>query len=332
MRGACGVFWGVLLAAATGFSAEGAGLRGEYFAKSMGLEGDPVVVRVDPAIDFDWAEGAPADEVGANIYSVRWTGLVVAPTTAEYTLPLTSDDGSRLWIDDDLVVDHWGDHAMEELAGKVELAAGVPRRIRIEFYENMVYAGVKLEWSAPGLEREVVPTRHLFGPDADLSAPVVATVAAGGGARHAVGSTVRIVVSEANRLEGLSGKLVIKSPTAGYESEVTGFHSLPDGVYVAKWDTAGLAPAEDYAVEVTLTDAAGNSDPDGLPETPDITIALVSESDGKIRALGGLEAHPPRPGCAAGGEGAAAGWMLVSFALVGLAGRRRLSCLPTFPR
>ena len=285
---------------------------------------------MDPAIDFDWGEGAPADEVGANIYSVRWTGFVVAPTAGEYTFHVTSDDGSRLWIDDDLVVDNWGDHAMEERAGKIELEAGVPRRLRIEFYENMVYAGVKLEWSAPGLEREVVPTKCLFGPDATFADPVVATVAAGGGSRHAVGSKVKIVVSEANGVEGLSGKLAITSPTAGHESEVTGFHSLPDGVYLVEWDTAGLAPAEDYAVEVTLTDAAGNSDADGLPRTPDITIALVPESAGKIRALDGLEAGPPAPGCAAGGEGAV--WQaVVLLALLGLA-RHKLPSPDDFVR
>jgi hypothetical protein len=329
MRGACGVLWCLLLLAAPASPAEGAGLRGEYFAKSMSLEGDPVLVRVDPVIDFDWAEGAPADEVGANIYSVRWTGFIVAPTAGEYTFHLTSDDGSRLWIDDDLVVDNWGDHAMEERAGRVALATGVPRRVRIEFYENMVYAGVRLEWSAPGLAREVVPAKCLFGPDATFTGPVVATVAAGGGARHTVGSTVKIVVSEASGVEGLSGTVTVRSPTAGYEAEVTEFHSLPDGIYVAKWDTAGLAPAEDYAVEVTLTDAAGNSDPDGLPRTPDVTIALVPA--GKMRALDGLEAGPPPPGCAAAGEGAAARPMLVLLALAGLAGRR-LSCLPTLPR
>ena len=301
---------GVLLAATCASASEGAGLRGEYFAGSMNLDGEPALVRVDPGIDFDWAEGAPHEKVGANIYSVRWTGFIVAPVSGEYELHLSSDDGSRMWLDDELVIDSWSDHAMEERTVKVALEAGVARRVKIEYYENMVYAGARLEWTPPPSaaagaskgERHVIPASSLFVPGEDLAPPVVATVAAGGGVRHPVGATVRIVLSEEHDEEGLTGNIRITSEQAGYEAELTELRALPGGVYVAEWDTTGLAPATDYAVETVLTDAAGNSDPDGLARTPDLVIALGSP------LRGGPLDGPPRPGCAPapcdGGTGA----------------------------
>ena len=124
------------------------GLRGEYF-DNMDLSGDPVVTRVDPQVSFDWGGGSPAPDLPSDHFSVRWTGTLTAPTTGDYELGTTSDDGSRLYLDDRLVVDNWGDHPPRQRTATVHLDAG-PHTIRVDYYENGGGAMVVLGWREPG--------------------------------------------------------------------------------------------------------------------------------------------------------------------------------------
>src|SRR5690606_19620652 len=87
----------------------GDGLRAEYF-NNKDLAGDPVVTRIDPAIDFNWDSGPPADGLGADGFSARWSGQVEsahAAGTLTYTFTTLSNDGIRVWIDGELVIDSW---------------------------------------------------------------------------------------------------------------------------------------------------------------------------------------------------------------------------------
>jgi hypothetical protein len=92
---------------------------------------------------------------------------------------------------------------------------------------------------------------------------------------YIVGSIVRITVTEKNLEKGLSGTITITSETDDpgiVEADLT---DAGDGKYYYDWDTSGRAAADDYQVETTLRDAAGNADSDGLPGTPDLTMTLV---------------------------------------------------------
>lgn len=85
--------------------AQSSGWWAEYF-DNTGLQGDPVVSRFEPAIDNDWGSGAPVEGVPANNFSVRWTkAMHFDPATYRFTL--TVDDGARLWIDGELLIDGW---------------------------------------------------------------------------------------------------------------------------------------------------------------------------------------------------------------------------------
>ncbi len=83
-----------------------------------------------PSTNGNFASSGRADEVGAV-----FTGYIQAPATGAYTLSIESDDGSRLFLGDTLVIDHDGLHGMEERTANVVLAAGM-HPIRVEFFEN----------------------------------------------------------------------------------------------------------------------------------------------------------------------------------------------------
>lgn len=137
----------------------GLGLLGTYF-NDVGFTGG-ARTRLDPAVAFDWGTGAPLPGMGADTFSVRWRGRVRPKVTGTHTFYTTSDDGVRLWVNYQLIIDNWTDHAPTENSGVITLTAGQRYDIRLEMYENGGGAVARLSWSAPGLAKEVVPQSHL---------------------------------------------------------------------------------------------------------------------------------------------------------------------------
>jgi len=105
-----------------------------------------------PSTNGVFAGSGLADNVGAVV-----TGYLVAPTTGFYTLYLESDDGSKLWIGDSLIVNNDGLHSMVEKSGPVGLQAGL-HRVRIEFFERGGGAGLISRYAGPGISKQVIPT------------------------------------------------------------------------------------------------------------------------------------------------------------------------------
>jgi hypothetical protein len=108
--------------------------RGEYFANAM-LVGSPVVVRNDPDVNFNWGRGAPAVGLPIENFSARWTRQLSFPATQLYRFVLRADDGVRLWIDNQLVIDEWHSAASTAFTRDVNLTAGW-HTFRIEYYEG----------------------------------------------------------------------------------------------------------------------------------------------------------------------------------------------------
>lgn len=117
--------------------------------------------RLDPVVDFNWGSHSPDSNIGSNTFSVRWTGQINIATAGNYTFYLDADDGQRLWIDGQLLIDRWYDHAHQEFSQGVYLSAG-PHDLRIDFYENGCQAVCKFYWAGPGISKQIVPQTVLF--------------------------------------------------------------------------------------------------------------------------------------------------------------------------
>ena len=132
-------------------------------------EDRPVVLeRIDPSIDFDWVRNSPGDPIREDAFTAEWTGFVEPPTAGTYTFEAQADDGMRVWVDDVLVLDAWGDgpdtaapDPGAEPDGTVALVAGRRHALRVEYRERDLNASARLFWSAPGLPREIVPADRL---------------------------------------------------------------------------------------------------------------------------------------------------------------------------
>src|SRR6185503_19810160 len=86
------------------------GLKGDYFANKS-LTSPAALTRVDATVNFQWSQGRPAPSLPLDRYSVRWSGQVEAPVAGAYTFYTRSDDGVRLWVDGQLLINHWSDHS-----------------------------------------------------------------------------------------------------------------------------------------------------------------------------------------------------------------------------
>jgi hypothetical protein len=117
--------------------------KGVYWANTD-LRGNPALIRNDPAINFDWGEESPSGGLPRDQFSVRWTRHI--PFDAgTYRFHIFVDDGIRLWIDDQLIVDAWYDHSLHELTADHPLTQG-DHIVRLEYYENKFKAQVSIWW------------------------------------------------------------------------------------------------------------------------------------------------------------------------------------------
>jgi beta-glucosidase len=124
------------------------GLDAVYF-KGGKLEGEPAVKRVDAVVDFDFVATPPSTEVGTANFSARWTGFIVPQTTGEYELGAAGDDGFRLWLNRDVVVEDWGIHGTTTKTKKMHLEAGKRYAVKLEYFQDGGGGEARLMWVPP---------------------------------------------------------------------------------------------------------------------------------------------------------------------------------------
>lgn len=123
------------------------GWRGEYYG-NRDLTGAPALVRNDAELAFRWGAGAPAPGLPADYFAARWTRTVTF-VAGTYRFYASSDDGVRVWVDGDLIIDQWHDASGTLYAVDRTLAAG-PHALRVEYYEALGDAVLRFWWDRPG--------------------------------------------------------------------------------------------------------------------------------------------------------------------------------------
>lgn len=141
------------------------GLNAEYFNQRRFNRDNRVIERRDATVDFDFDEGSPGEKIDAAEFSIRWRGSVMAPETGEYEIILESENGTRLWLNDNSkpLIDAWvksGDD--REFRASIFLLGGRVYPLRLEFFKyKEKTAAIKLKWKAPHQVEETIPARYL---------------------------------------------------------------------------------------------------------------------------------------------------------------------------
>ncbi|KPC92364.1 glycosyl hydrolase family 2, partial [Streptomyces sp. NRRL F-6602] len=135
------------------------GLKGEDYTHSAEGAFDFHELKAtvfDPDIDFPSLDARLQSTTGqADDVSVRWTGKLVPEKTGATTFSMTGDNGFRLWVDDELVIDHWvDDWDKEQISDEVELTAGEEVDIKVEYFEHFGGSSLRLRWTEPGGQKE----------------------------------------------------------------------------------------------------------------------------------------------------------------------------------
>jgi hypothetical protein len=125
-------------------SAQGGAWQGSYW-NNRDLSGNPVLVRQDGSINFDWGDGSPALEVQVDNFSARWTQTANLPA-GTYRFSATADDGVRVRIDNVTIIDSWIDSQVRTITADVFLSAG-NHTITVEYYEAGGVAVAKMSYA-----------------------------------------------------------------------------------------------------------------------------------------------------------------------------------------
>jgi beta-glucosidase len=124
-------------------------LTAQYY-NNMTLSGTPAATGTAPNVDYNWNGDSPVSGVNADQWSASYTGTIDPTVSGTYTFSLTSDDGSRLYVNGQEVIGNWQDQASNTETGTVTLTAGQPATIEVDYYQDTGSSLVNLGWQLPG--------------------------------------------------------------------------------------------------------------------------------------------------------------------------------------
>lgn len=133
------------------------GLLGRYY-ESGNWTGPALFERLDPIVDFQWPGSEP---VPMQSFSVSWQGQIEVNRPGTYRFLTTSDDGSWVYIDGQLVVDNGGRHDARFVEGRIELSAG-RHDITVRYFNADGPRGIHLLWAPLGEAARIIPSSVLY--------------------------------------------------------------------------------------------------------------------------------------------------------------------------
>jgi len=143
-----------------------AAIQGEYFVwTGASPPADPWNpanrrgTRIDANVDFNWSDPGIGG-IGEDLFSVRFRGQVYIPTAGDWTFTTATDDGARLYLNGELIINQWIDQGTTEVSATRTLGVGW-HDIHMQYYENSGGAVARLDYAGPGVSKQVIPAGSL---------------------------------------------------------------------------------------------------------------------------------------------------------------------------
>ena len=139
------------------------GLLGQYYTD---INFDKLqLTRTDPTVNFNFGFSSPGGTIEADRFSVRWTGKIQPEYSETYTFYTRSDDGVRLWVNGQQLINNWTFHNEIEDGGTITLVAGQTYDIKLDYFQNTGSAVSQLSWSSLSQIKGIIPESQLYAPD-----------------------------------------------------------------------------------------------------------------------------------------------------------------------
>lgn len=121
------------------------GFLAAYYNNSN-LQGQPIFRQVERKIDYSWGNGTGIKDISKDNFSVSWSGVLRSEETAEYDFTLGGDDGYRMFINDEPVINEWTDGGYRSTNVTKWLQKGINYKIRFDYYQKGGNASVNFIW------------------------------------------------------------------------------------------------------------------------------------------------------------------------------------------
>jgi len=162
-------------------SPSGTGLTGQYFTNSSANYSNSanfnptnlVMTELNPTINFVWGTSTNPITNG-GYYSVRWTGQVEPEYSETYYFDANTDDGVKLWVNDQLIINSWILRGANDSIGTISLQGGVRYNIRMEYFNGGGAAVAHLYWYSPSQPKQIIPANRLY-PATGITAATAVT-------------------------------------------------------------------------------------------------------------------------------------------------------------
>jgi PA14 domain/Domain of unknown function (DUF1929)/Kelch motif len=228
--------------------ATGSGLTAKYY-NGTSFE-SLALTRIDPTVDFTWGYESPGAGVQADGFSARWSGQILAPVSGNYTFSTVSNDGVRLWVNGQRIINNWTVHGTTtDHSAPLALVAGTKYSVTMEFFENSGWGKAQLFWSYPGQAQVIVPQSQLY-PDAP---PPNQAPSVNAGADQAITLPAAAVLAGSASDDGQPGALTtLWSKLSGPGTVSFGNASIPG-------TTASFSAPGDYVLRLSAHDGLATS-------------------------------------------------------------------------
>jgi hypothetical protein len=118
---------------------------GRYY-DNPDLDGEPVFTRSDANLNFNWRSGSPRGDIPNDNFSVTWTRNETFKTTDNYIFTLTVDDGARVYVDNQLIINEWHNGGARTVTVGYAITKG-QHQLRVDYYEATGNAQISLSWA-----------------------------------------------------------------------------------------------------------------------------------------------------------------------------------------
>ena len=148
----------------------GTGLTGQYWTNTTSVAFTnftfaipPTLTRTDAVVNFNWNSAGPDPRIGRTNFTARWTGSLQPQYSETYTFTTIADDGVRLWVNGQLLVDDWAAQSSAATNNNsITLNAQQLYNLRLDYFQNSSNAVAQLLWSSPSTAQAIIPQTQLY--------------------------------------------------------------------------------------------------------------------------------------------------------------------------